>query len=45
VAADEWAILNALQASGERMWPRIREFDRAHRDADELSAQTYPEWR
>jgi 5-methylthioadenosine/S-adenosylhomocysteine deaminase len=45
LAADERAILDALQAGGERMWPRMREFDWAHRDADELSPQTYPEWR
>jgi cytosine/adenosine deaminase-related metal-dependent hydrolase len=45
LAADERAILDALQAGGERMWPRMREFDWARRDADELSPQTYPEWR
>jgi 5-methylthioadenosine/S-adenosylhomocysteine deaminase len=45
VAADERAILEALQAGGERMWPRMREFDWAGRGADELSPQTYPEWR
>ena len=45
LAADERAILDALQAGGERMWPRMREFDWANRDADELSPQTYPEWR
>ena len=45
VAADERAILDALQTGGARMWPRMREFDWAGRDADELAPQTYPEWR
>jgi cytosine/adenosine deaminase-related metal-dependent hydrolase len=45
LAADERAILDALQAGGERMWPRMREFDWAGRGADDLSPQTYPEWR
>jgi hypothetical protein len=27
------------------MWPQMREFDWAGRGADELSPQTYPEWR
>jgi cytosine/adenosine deaminase-related metal-dependent hydrolase len=45
LAADERAILDALQAGGERMWPRMREFDWAHRGADELSPPSYPEWR
>jgi 5-methylthioadenosine/S-adenosylhomocysteine deaminase len=43
-AADERAILAALQAGGERMWPRMARFDWAGRDADALSPQTYPEW-
>jgi 5-methylthioadenosine/S-adenosylhomocysteine deaminase len=43
-AADERAILAALQAGGERMWPRMDRFDWAGRDADTLSPQTYPEW-
>src|SRR5437773_3315937 len=33
-AADERAILAALQAGGERMWPRMAGFDWAGRDAD-----------
>jgi 5-methylthioadenosine/S-adenosylhomocysteine deaminase len=45
LAADEAAILAALQASGERMWPRMDRFDWARRGADELSPPTYPEWR
>jgi cytosine/adenosine deaminase-related metal-dependent hydrolase len=45
LAADEPAILAALQAAGERMWPRMREFDWAGRGADDLAPQTYPEWR
>jgi 5-methylthioadenosine/S-adenosylhomocysteine deaminase len=44
LAADEPAILAALQAGGERMWPRMREHDWAGRGADELSPQTYPAW-
>jgi cytosine/adenosine deaminase-related metal-dependent hydrolase len=43
-AADERAILAALQAGGERMWPRMGQFDWAGRGADALSPQTYPEW-
>ncbi len=43
-AADERAILAALQAGGERMWPRMGGFDWAGRGADALSPQTYPEW-
>ena len=43
-AADERAILAALQAGGERMWPRMDRFDWAGRGADALSPQTYPEW-
>jgi len=42
--ADERAILAALQAGGERMWPRMGGFDWAGRDADALSPQTYPAW-
>jgi 5-methylthioadenosine/S-adenosylhomocysteine deaminase len=44
LAADEAKILAALQAGGERMWPRMGQFDWARRDADALSPQTYPEW-
>ena len=44
LAADERAILAALQAGGERMWPRMKQFDWASRDADELSPLSYPEW-
>jgi cytosine/adenosine deaminase-related metal-dependent hydrolase len=43
-AADERAILAALQAGGERMWPRMGQFDWASRGADALSPQTYLEW-
>jgi cytosine/adenosine deaminase-related metal-dependent hydrolase len=45
LAADEGAILDALQAAGDRMWGRMKQFDWAGRDADDLSPQTYPEWR
>ena len=45
LAADEAKIFSDLQAGGERMWPRMAEFDWNHRGADELSPQTYPEWR
>jgi 5-methylthioadenosine/S-adenosylhomocysteine deaminase len=44
LAADEGAILQALQAGGERMWPRMAKSDWAGRGADQLSPQTYPEW-
>ena len=44
LAADEAGILAALQAGGERMWPRMGRFDWAGRGADGLSPQTYPEW-
>src|ERR1043166_8133563 len=36
LAADERATLDALQAGGERMWPRMKQFDWAGRDADTL---------
>jgi len=38
------AILGALQAGGERMWPRMTKYDWAGRGADQLSPQTYREW-
>jgi cytosine/adenosine deaminase-related metal-dependent hydrolase len=44
LAADDAAILAALQAGGERMWPRMAEFDRAGRSADVLAPPTYPAW-
>jgi 5-methylthioadenosine/S-adenosylhomocysteine deaminase len=44
LAADEGAILQALQAGGERMWPQMAKYDWAGRDADQLSPQTYPVW-
>ncbi len=44
LAADEDAIFAALQAAGERMWPKMGEFDWAGRGADELSPQTFGEW-
>ena len=44
LAADEAAILRALQAGGERMWPRMGEADWAGRPADQLSPQTYADW-
>jgi len=44
LAADERAILGALQAAGERMWPRMAKADWAGRSADQLSPQTYPGW-
>jgi 5-methylthioadenosine/S-adenosylhomocysteine deaminase len=44
LAADERAILEALQAGGERMWPRMAKHDWAGRDADQLAPQTYPMW-
>lgn len=44
LAADEARILADLQAAGERMWPRMAEFDWAQRGVDELSPLTYPLW-
>ena len=44
LAADDGAILGALQAAGDRMWPRMVKLDWAGRSADQLSPQTYPEW-
>ena len=44
LAADDGAILGALQAAGERMWPRMAKSDWAGRGADQLSPQTYPDW-
>jgi cytosine/adenosine deaminase-related metal-dependent hydrolase len=44
LGADEDAILGALQAAGERMWPRMTKYDWAGRGADQLSPPTYPEW-
>jgi hypothetical protein len=44
LAADERALFDALQAGGERMWPRMGGFDWAGRDADGLSPPTYPKW-
>ncbi|HXJ80787.1 MAG TPA: chlorohydrolase family protein [Candidatus Methylomirabilis sp.] len=44
LAADEAAILKALQAGGERMWPRMAKHDWAGRGSDELSPPSYPAW-
>jgi cytosine/adenosine deaminase-related metal-dependent hydrolase len=44
LGADEAAILAALQAAGERMWPRLQDGDWARRSVDELSPLTYPSW-
>ena len=44
MGADETAILRALQAGGDRMWPRMAGFDWAGRGADQLSPPTYPDW-
>jgi hypothetical protein len=44
LAADDGAILGALQAAGDRMWPRMAKSDWAGRSADQLSPQTYPDW-
>ena len=45
LAADERAILAALQAGGDRMWPRMAKSDWAGRGADALSPPTYPDWK
>ena len=44
LAADERGILAALQAAGDRMWPRMGKSDWAGRAADQLSPQTYANW-
>ena len=44
LAADEKTIFTALQAAGERMWPRMHRFDWAGRDVNALSPQTYPDY-
>lgn len=44
IGADLPRILGALQAAGERMWPRMGEFDWAGRGVDELSPPSYPTW-
>jgi 5-methylthioadenosine/S-adenosylhomocysteine deaminase len=44
LAADEAKILADLQAGGDRMWPRMKQFDWAGRGADELSPLSYREW-
>ena len=44
LAADEAKILADLQAGGERMWPRMKQFDWAGRSADELSPLSYRDW-
>ena len=44
LAADEAKVLADLQAGGERMWPRMHQFDWAGRGADALSPLSYREW-
>jgi cytosine/adenosine deaminase-related metal-dependent hydrolase len=44
LGADEQAVLKALQAGGERAWPRMAKHDWAARGADQLSPPTYPSW-
>src|SRR5262249_49078099 len=44
LAANEKAILDALQAGGDRMWPRMAKHDWADRSADQPSPPTYPAW-
>jgi len=44
LAADDAKILADLQAGGERMWPRMKQFDWAGRSAAELSPPSYREW-
>ncbi len=43
-AADERAVLAALQAAGERMWPRMTQHDWDGRGVAELSPPTYRAW-
>jgi cytosine/adenosine deaminase-related metal-dependent hydrolase len=45
LGVDQRALARDLQAAGERMWPRMAEHDRAGRTVDELSPQSFPEWR
>src|SRR5258705_3099055 len=45
LAADERAILAALQAGGDRMWPRMAKSDWAGRGAHALSPPTHPDWK
>src|SRR5262249_17861497 len=42
LAADETAILKALQAGGDRVWPRMGKHDWARRPAHQLSPPTSP---
>jgi 5-methylthioadenosine/S-adenosylhomocysteine deaminase len=44
LAIDERAVVQALQAAGDRMWPRMKNHDWAARGVDDLSPQTYRPW-
>ena len=44
LGVDERDAARALQAAGERMWPRMGEGDWAGRDANQLSPQSFPSW-
>jgi hypothetical protein len=39
---DVGALARAVQAAGERMWPRLSAGDWAGRGVDELSPQSFP---
>jgi cytosine/adenosine deaminase-related metal-dependent hydrolase len=45
LGVDERAAARALQAAGERLWPRMDGVDWAKRRADELSPRSFPAWR
>jgi cytosine/adenosine deaminase-related metal-dependent hydrolase len=44
LAADDREVARNLQRAGERMWPRMAEYDWAGRDVDALSPLTFPKW-
>jgi len=45
LTVDEEAVNRALQEAGERMWSRMDGHDWARRRADELSPQSFPEFK
>jgi cytosine/adenosine deaminase-related metal-dependent hydrolase len=45
LGVDQRALARDLQAAGDRMWPRMADYDWAGRSADELSPLSFPEWR
>lgn len=45
IGVDTAQLARDLQAAGERMWPRMQEYDWANRTADQLSPMSFPEFR